>query len=85
MPLLKNPNAKWNYPAYSMMEMQQTQGHSIRRDNWHYVEYDQGKRGHMLFDIEKDPHELKNLADDPKYAKTVEQLRNELRKMPGAF
>lgn len=84
-PLLKNPDAKWNFAAYSMMEMQQTQGHSIRKDNWHYVEYDQGKRGHMLFDIEKDPHELKNLADDPKYAKTVERLRAELRKMPGAF
>lgn len=84
-PLLKNPRAKWDRPAYSMMEMQQTQGHSIRRDNWHYVEYDQGKRGHMLFDIEKDPHELKNLADDPKFAKTVEKLRTELRKMPRAF
>ncbi len=84
-PLLKNPRAKWDRPAYSMMEMQQTHGHSIRRDNWHYVEYDQGKRGHMLFDIEKDPHELKNLADDAKYKKTVEQLRAELRKMPGAF
>lgn len=84
-PLLRNPNAKWTYPAYSMMEMQPTKGHSIRRDNWHYVEYDAGKRGHMLFDIAKDPHELKNLADDPKYAKTVEELRTELRKMPGAF
>jgi iduronate 2-sulfatase len=84
-PLLKNPKAKWNYPAYSMMEMQNTLGHSIRRDNWHYVEYNQGTLGHMLFDIEKDPHELKNLADDPKYAKTVEELRKELRKMPGAF
>lgn len=82
-PLLKNPSAKWNYPAYSMMEMQDVLGHSIRKDNWHYVEYDQGKSGHMLFDISKDPHELKNLADDPKYAKTVTDLRGLLRRMPG--
>lgn len=83
--LLKTPTAKWNYPAYSMMQFQDILSHSIRRDKWHYVEYDQGKRGHMLFDISQDPHELKNLADDPKYARTVEQLRIELRKMPGAF
>lgn len=84
-PLLKKPRSKWNYPAYSMMEMQKVLGHSIRKDNWHYVEYDQGKNGRMLFDISSDPHELKNLADDKKYAKTVEQLQAELRKMPGAF
>lgn len=84
-PLLKKPNAKWDHPAYSMMQFQDILSHSIRQDNWHYVEYDSGKRGRMLFDISKDPHELKNLADDPKYAKTVERLHTELRKMPGAF
>ncbi len=82
-PLLKNPNAKWPHPAYSMMQFQDILSHSVRQDNWHYVEYDGGKRGRMLFDISKDPHELKNLAEIPALAKTVSKLSTLLRQMPG--
>ncbi|MEQ1761800.1 MAG: sulfatase-like hydrolase/transferase, partial [Pyrinomonadaceae bacterium] len=81
-PLIRSPRQKWDHPAYSMMEMQAVQGHSVRKNNWHYVEYDQGKNGEMLFDIEQDPHELKNLAGDLKYSKIVSDLRTLVRKMP---
>ncbi|HEX6280083.1 MAG TPA: sulfatase, partial [Pyrinomonadaceae bacterium] len=81
-PLIKSPRQKWDYPAYSMMEMHDVQGHSVRKNNWHYVEYNQGEKGEMLFDITKDPHELKNLAADPKYSKVVSELRTLVRKMP---
>jgi arylsulfatase A-like enzyme len=81
-PLIRSPHRKWDYPAYSMMEMQKVHGLSVRRNNWHYVEYDEGRNGEMLFDIEKDPHELKNLASDPKYSKVVAELRTLVRKMP---
>jgi len=37
-----------------------------------------GKRTTQLFNLQADPWELKNLADDTKYAKTVERLGNEL-------
>ncbi|RMF41346.1 MAG: sulfatase [Planctomycetota bacterium] len=33
----------------------------------------------MLFDIEADPHEVRNLADDPAYAEVVVALRQRLR------
>ncbi|MEZ6135301.1 MAG: sulfatase-like hydrolase/transferase [Pirellulaceae bacterium] len=33
----------------------------------------------MLFDIEKDPHEVHNLANDPAYASVLESLRGELQ------
>lgn len=81
-PLLKSPKLKWDHPAYSMMEMADVHGLSVRKNNWHYVEYDEGASGEMLFDIAKDPHELKNLASDPGYAKVVEELRTLVRKMP---
>lgn len=32
-----------------------------------------------LFDLENDPHEGRNLADDPKYASTLEKLKAELQ------
>ena len=57
-------------------------GRSVRYKNWHYAEYDNGKRGAMLFDIAKDRHELKNLADDKKYAKTVLEMKNLLNQIP---
>ena len=81
-PLIRSPRLKWDNPAYSMMQMQDILGHSVQKNNWHYVEYDEGRKGEMLFDVEKDPHELKNLATDPKYAKLVAELRTLVRKMP---
>ena len=33
-----------------------------------------------LFDVEADPHELRNLANDPQHAKTLDDLRAELTK-----
>jgi len=32
-----------------------------------------------LFDVEKDPHEGKNLADDPAYAEVLETMKKKLR------
>jgi N-sulfoglucosamine sulfohydrolase len=32
-----------------------------------------------LYDLEKDPHELKNVAEDPKYAEVLGGLRKQLR------
>ncbi len=81
-PLIRTPRMRWDHPAYSMMEMGDVHGLSVRKDNWHYVEYDQGASGEMLFDIAKDPHELKNLASDPKYSKVAAELRMLVRKMP---
>jgi uncharacterized sulfatase len=81
-PLMRSPKQKWDHPAYSMMEMQAVHGLSVRKNNWHYVEYDEGKNGEFLTDIEKDPLELKNLAGDPKYSRIVAELKTLVRKMP---
>jgi arylsulfatase A-like enzyme len=34
-----------------------------------------------LFDLEKDPHELKSVYDDPAYADTVRDLKAELARL----
>jgi iduronate 2-sulfatase len=75
-PLLVNPKAAWNRPAFS----QYTSGRSVRLDNWHYVEWNGGKGGAQLFDQQKDPQELKNLALDPKSQATVQRLKALLRR-----
>jgi arylsulfatase A-like enzyme len=51
----------------------------VRDERYKLIEYVvEGKRTTQLFNLQADPWELKNLADDTKYAKTVERLRNEL-------
>ena len=80
--LLKNPNATWDRPAYSVTVYGKSLGRSIRTSKWHYVEWDDGKSGNMLYAVEEDPHELKNLSNDPKYAKTVDEMKKMLSRMP---
>ncbi len=81
-PLLENPKAKWDFPAFSVMENHGVFGESVRYKNWHYAEYENGKLGAMLFDIERDPYELKNLAGDKKYAKIVSEMKKLLKQIP---
>ena len=80
--LLKNPNASFDQPAYAVTVYGKSFARSIRTSKWHYVEWDDGKSGNMLYAIEDDPHELKNLSNDPKYAKPVEEMKKLLSRMP---
>jgi iduronate 2-sulfatase len=80
--LIKKPTAKWSFPAYSVTDYRGKLGKSVRTERWHYVEWEEGKSGSMLFEHPKDQHELKNLVNDPKYAKTVEEMKKLLKQMP---
>ena len=57
-------------------------GRSVRTERYRYTEWDGGKKGVQLYDYEKDPGELKNLADDPAYAETVKQMKRFFQKDP---
>ena len=81
-PLLHNPNASWNHPAFSVTLFQGKLGRSVRTERWHYVEWDEGRAGSMLFANTRDPNELKNLATDPAYAKTVREMKDLLKQLP---
>ena len=80
--LLRNPQAAWNYPAFSVTRYQDKLGKSVRTERWHYVEWEEGQAGAMLFDHSHDPRELKNLAGDPAHAKTVQEMKSLLKQLP---
>jgi len=80
--IVKDPNAAFDRPAYSYTVYGKSFGRSIQTSKWHYVEWDDGKSGNMLYAIDEDPHELKNLSNDPKYAKTVEEMKKILSRLP---
>jgi hypothetical protein len=54
-------------------------GRSVRTEHWRYTEWDEGKQGVELYDHDKDPFEVNNLAKDAKYGKVVEELKQLLR------
>jgi uncharacterized sulfatase len=87
-PLLDDPDAKWDRPAITQVSRGTPTttgqpigknpwflGDSVRTERYRYTEWDGGKRGVQLFDYEKDPGELKNLAADPAYAEVVKDLK----------
>jgi len=82
IPLLRNPNAKWDHPAFGVVQYQGKIGFSVKTERWHYVQWEHGALGEMLLDSVNDPHELKNLAADPAYAKTVSEMRKLLAQIP---
>jgi arylsulfatase A-like enzyme len=83
VPLLNNPQAGWDYPAYTVWseDGRTLHGVAVRTERWRYAEFgDNGKNGAMLFDEQADPDEMKNLADDPKCAPVRAELSALVRK-----
>jgi arylsulfatase A-like enzyme len=82
-PLLNNPSADWDKPAYSIWseDGKTIHGTVVRTENWRYAEYGpDGKNGAMLLDPHGDPLEMKNLANEEKYKSVVAGLSPLTRK-----
>lgn len=56
-----------------------TQGWMVRTPKYKYVLYDAGKNREMLYDLEADPGETRNLAVESRYKAEVERHRGMLR------
>jgi uncharacterized sulfatase len=78
-PLLKASAAAWDHPAYSFSQRGRVLGRSVRAERFRYTEWDEEGKRAELYDHESDPHEQRNLAPDPKYARTVKVMRTLLR------
>ncbi len=89
-PLIQNPQADWNHPAYSQVTrgavvatdntkkakaQQGVMGRSVRTERWRYTEWDEGRQGTELYDHESDPREMKNLATDATQVETVALMK----------
>lgn len=87
-PLLNNPSARWNRPAYTQVTRggatNHFMGYSVRTERWRYTEWDGGRKGAELYDHDRDPREHANLANDPKHAKTRAELKRLLSRVASA-
>jgi iduronate 2-sulfatase len=73
--LLLDPKAEWNHPAFTQVQRGQSPGHTVRTDRWRYTQWDRGAEGEELYDQDKDPQELHNLAALAEYASVVKQMK----------
>ncbi len=77
IPLLKDPDAKWDYPAittYDFLEF------SVLTQNWRYTRYINDSE--ELYDHKADPEEWSNLAYKPEYKEIKEKLASYIPKNP---
>jgi iduronate 2-sulfatase len=80
-PLIDDPQAPWDHPAYTQVQRGADPGHSVRTERWRYTEWAFGKKGEELYDHENDPQELHNLAHEAKYADVVAQMKGLLKQV----
>ncbi len=78
-PLLENPAARWDKPAYSFLRRGEVSGASVRNERFRYTEWDEGRAGSELYDYDKDPTESRNLAGDGGHAEVAKKMKALLR------
>ncbi|MBI2425686.1 MAG: sulfatase [Candidatus Hydrogenedentes bacterium] len=85
--VLTDPSASVKDAALTIVRRTQKQdghtaefmGYSIRTARYRYTEWDAGRRGVELYDMENDPAEMQNLAEQPELRQTRTELAQRLQ------
>ncbi len=77
VPLLKNPQAHWPYPAITTYDYWEF---SVRSENWRYIRYIHDSE--ELYDHRVDPEEWVNLADELEYFEIKSELASYIPDYP---
>ncbi len=75
VPLLNNPGMKWKNAVFMQTERGELDGRAVRTHKWWYNEYNNGKKGAELFNMNNDPSQFENLVHDDQYKDTVKMLK----------
>ena len=79
VPMLRDPEKPGKQVAYTVVMRGPTPGKAIRTDRWHYNSWP--NRSEELYDLQNDPHENRNLADQAAHKKTLKLVRRLLKQM----
>ena len=87
-PLLRGQEVEWRdavfYEYFADFPYQVPPSQAVRTDRWLYVEYDRGLSPE-LYDTIADPAQRTDLADDPAYAATRQELSQRLAELRREF
>ena len=87
-PLLRSEEVEWRdavfYEYFADFPYQVPPSQAVRTDRWLYVEYDRGLTPE-LYDTIADPAQRTDLADDPAYAATRQELSQRLADLRREF
>jgi arylsulfatase A-like enzyme len=73
-PMLNDPAATVKDAAFTQVR----NGYAVRTSRWRYIEWQEGEQGTQLYDMDKDPGETVNLAQEAAHAATVSDLKARL-------
>ena len=77
VPLLRDPSKKGSKAyAYSVVTRGDKLGYAVRNQKWRYGKWPDGEE---LYDLTRDPHERRNLVNNPQYSAQLEKLRTVLK------
>ncbi len=77
VPVLRDPAQKGSKAhAYSVVTRGDKLGYAVRNQKWRYGKWPDGEE---LYDLTKDPHERRNLVNNPQFTTQLEKLRTVLR------
>ena len=77
LPLVRNPAQEWQSYTHTTFGRGD---HTITTARWQYIHYFDG--GEELYDLQRDPDELVNMANAHEYTEMKERLRQYLPKEP---
>ena len=79
-PLLDNPAAKWDRPAFTQVQRKNFPGRSVRTERWRYTEWDHGRQGVRRFYDHDNDRGAEPGQDCQDRASVVAELRGLLHK-----
>lgn len=78
VPVLKDPTTSVDESAYTVVRRGSMLGKAVRYKKWRYAEWGSPEQAE-LYDLESDPSEYNNLANNPEYSDVVKQLQKKLQ------
>lgn len=77
VPLLKNPEAP-QWKKDSVLTFSVYDGASLRTKDWRFTQWGEGAENKELYDLNKDPGEFTNLAENPEYKSVTDEMNQRL-------
>jgi len=77
-PMLNDTNASVKPAAFTQVKHGNASGYAVTDGRYRYIHWNRGKDGVQLYDLHDDPHELRNLTNDPSHTEKLGELRTSI-------